>query len=89
MRRGSTSDTREASSSCLEAEAASYVFGERQCWLSSARAATSKLNLCRAIRGRELSGEWALGEGSCRFHAVPGFEGPGKAGTWQSVTASL
>ena len=56
--------------------------------MSSARAAPSKFSLCRAIRGRELSAEWGLGEGSCILHAVPGFEGPGKAGSWQPVTAS-
>lgn len=87
-RRGSSSDTQETSSTCLEAEAASAVFGEHCCWMSSARAATSKFNLRGAIRGREPRGEWGLGEGSCIFHAVPGFEGPRKAGAWQAVTAS-
>ena len=59
--RGSTSDARELSSSCLEAEAASTAFGECKCWMSSARAVTSKFNLHGAIRGRGLSGEWELG----------------------------
>lgn len=78
--RSSTSDTQGLSSSCLEAEAASSVSGEYKCWMSSARAVTSKFNLHGAIRGRGLragSGSW---EGGCIFHAVPGFEGPRKAG---------